>query len=133
MAAQTVQKEAAVSKRSASTQPRSIPSPQISVILTLSGVEWGRVPAFAVALHLRLHLPLSLLVSAVILSAAKDPEEFHSPRPVEPFNPSLIVAVAFFINQRIVISTEAAHAFVSSGVEKSASLLLQLPCNSASR
>jgi hypothetical protein len=32
-------------------------------------------------------LPLSLPVSAVILSAAKDPEEVHSPQPVEPFNP----------------------------------------------
>jgi hypothetical protein len=30
---------------------------------------------------------LSLQVSAVILSAAKDPDEFHSPKPLEPFQP----------------------------------------------
>jgi hypothetical protein len=31
-------------------------------------------------------LLLSLQVSAVILSAAKDPEEFHSSQPLEPFS-----------------------------------------------
>jgi hypothetical protein len=82
-------------------------------------------------LHLSLHLHLSLLVPAVILSAAKDPEELHSPQLVEPFNQPLIVAIALLLSKDRH-STEAAHAFVSSGVEKSASLLLQLSCNSTS-
>jgi hypothetical protein len=36
---------------------------------------------------LLLHLPLQVLF--VILSAAKDPEEFNSPQPYEPFKPHL--------------------------------------------
>jgi hypothetical protein len=66
----------------------------------------------------------------------KDPEEFHSPQPLEPFRSILsrhrrcsrprscciAVDIAFpYPTQETVISTEAAHAFVSSAAEKSAS------------
>jgi len=67
-----------------------------------------------------------LQVPAVILNAVKDPEEFHSPQPPEPFNPhrsNLCSCLSPPPTQRTVISTEAAHSLiVSSAVEKSASL-----------
>jgi hypothetical protein len=66
----------------------------MSVILTLSKVEGGRPPAFAFVvvslLSLLLHLFLSLLVFAVILSEAKDLEELNSPRTIGYFNPFVI-------------------------------------------
>jgi hypothetical protein len=35
-------------------------------------------------------------VLAVILNAVKDPEKFHAPQPLEPFNPSVrVFAIAF--------------------------------------
>jgi hypothetical protein len=38
-------------------------------------------------LQLQLLLSLLLFVLAVILNAVKDPEELHSPQPLEPFSP----------------------------------------------
>jgi hypothetical protein len=66
---------------------------------------------------------LSLLVFAVILSEAKDLEELNSPRTIRYFNPFVIAfACSLPPNQKIVISTEAAHSLiVSSAAEKSAS------------
>jgi hypothetical protein len=60
----------------------------------LSVVEWVLMafvsnaveePAVVLARHLYLPLPLP----AVILRAAKDPEELHKPKPFVPFNPYL--------------------------------------------
>jgi hypothetical protein len=75
-------------------------------------------------LLLLLHLLLSLLVFAVILSAAKDLEELNSPRTIGYFNPFAVVfACPLPPEPKNVISTEAAHGLiVSSAVEKSASL-----------
>jgi hypothetical protein len=43
-------------------------------------------------LQLQLLLQLLLSVLAVILSEAKDPETFHSPKPIGPFSPYLPAA-----------------------------------------
>jgi hypothetical protein len=45
-------------------------------------------------LQLQLQLPLPLQVPAVILSAAKDPEELRSPQPPEHFHPYLQAPVS---------------------------------------
>jgi hypothetical protein len=68
---------------------------------------------------------LPLPVFAVILSAAKDPEELNEPKPSVPFNPypSTPLPLSVLSNlaaKTLVLSTEAAHAFVSSAAEKSA-------------
>jgi hypothetical protein len=55
-----------------------------------------------------LFLPLPVL--AVILSAAKDPEELNEPKPFVPFNPYLSALWrCLFLFPKTVISTEAAH------------------------
>jgi hypothetical protein len=68
---------------------------------------------------LPLHPHLPLQVTAVILNAVKDPEEFHPPQPPGSFQPILsrrdwccfTVAIASSSTQKHVISTEAAHGF----------------------
>jgi hypothetical protein len=58
-----------------------------------------------------LSLLLPFQVFAVILSAAKDPEELNSPRPSEPFTTYSVFAfaVSFHQTRETVISTEAAR------------------------
>jgi hypothetical protein len=72
-----------------------------------------------------LRLPLPLPVLAVILSAAKDPEELNEPTPsvsLQPIPSTPLPLPLLFSYPQTVISTEAAHFFVSSAAEKSASL-----------
>jgi hypothetical protein len=85
-------------------------------------------------LLLLLHLLLSLLVFAVILSAAKDLEELNSPRRSDISTHILSAVAAYPISKptKNVISTEAAHSFiVSSAAEKSASLPVPFPRTAA--
>jgi hypothetical protein len=88
----------------------------------------NRSPAITAHLHLLLQVP------PVILNAVKDPEEFHSPQTLGPFNrysPPVAVVCPLLPDKRIVISTEAAGSLtVRRAVEKSKHLplffLLQL-------
>jgi len=71
-------------------------------------------------------LPLQVL--AVILSAAKNPEELNPPHPVGAFSPRTLSALYSLVQMpdsiqpKNVISTEAIHGpVVNRGVEKSAS------------
>jgi hypothetical protein len=50
---------------------------------------------------------LPLQVSAVILNAVKDPEEFNSPQPLGPFNPNLIRRCKFLVPRSVDYSRNA--------------------------
>jgi hypothetical protein len=64
---------------------------------------------------LLLHLPLQVLT--VMLSAAKDPEEFNSPQPYEPFKPTSSRLCGLQHNRRAAAITFTAAASASSVTE----------------
>jgi hypothetical protein len=75
--------------------------------------------------HLLLHPHLPLQVSAVILNAVKDPEEFHPPQPPASFQPILsrrncccfTVAIASSPTQKHVISKAGSFTNHSGSME----------------
>jgi hypothetical protein len=81
--------------------------------------------------HLPLHLHLPLQVSAVILNAVKDPEEFHPPQPLEPFQAILFPSSSlllygrdcFFFQLMSHHFDRGSSSLVSCAAEKSASPL----------
>jgi hypothetical protein len=105
------------------------PIPSDAVVPAVASLPWPLLLSLLLSWLWLLPLPLpwpwllSWQVSAVILSAAKDPEEINSPQLSEPFSPYLpllLLLPAIALNPGTVIPTEAAHT-VSSAVEESAS------------